>query len=439
MNQNGLQILNRLINAGFEAYFCGGAVRDFLLGKEPHDWDITTNCPSEKIAELFPTSEMVGAHFGVHLVKINGEQFEVAQFRTDGVYSDNRRPDNVEFTNSAEEDVVRRDFTVNALLMDVVGNVVDYVGGFADLNLRVLNCVGNPNDRFNEDALRMLRAVRFCVQHELEMGVDTFNSIKRNAHLVANVSAERVKDELSRMLVSGHADVAFDYLLDTGLAAVVMPELCAFVGCEHNSSFHPEGDVANHVRLLLRDLEKGCSVTLALAALLHDIAKPRTRGTTKNGHTHFRGHEHVGAGMAADILHRLKFPNDVIDVVVSHVKNHMKFFVAREMKRSTLVRFVKTRDFSELLALGKLDVAASNKDFSCVDFVEKFVTDNADELSRERLVNGNDLITLGFIPGPLFKTLLEQVETEQYEGRITTREAALTFLSKRGPRNKNRA
>jgi poly(A) polymerase len=268
----------------------------------------------------------------------------------------------------------------------------------------------------------------------LELEGGTFFSIKRNAHLVANVSAERVKDELSRMLVSGNADAAFDMLLETGLAAVVMPELCDFVGCEHNSSFHPEGDVANHVRLLLRGLEKGCSLTLALSCLLHDIAKPRTRGLTKEGRTHFRGHEHVGAVMANDILRRLKFPNDVTETVVSNVKNHMKFFVARQMKRSTLMRFLRQPNFAELLALGRLDVGASNKDFSDVDFVERFMNENAEELTADRLVNGDDLIAMGFVPGPNFKVLLDLVETEQFEGRVTTREAALNFLRKRSPR-----
>ena len=332
------------------------------------------------------------------------------------------------------EDVKRRDFTVNALLMNVNGDVVDYVGGKLDLSNRVLRCVGNANDRFNEDALRMLRAVRFCATYEFELDPDTFYAMKHNAHLVANVSAERVNSELSRMLTCGHADVAYDLLLETGLAAVVMPELCDFVGCEHNSSFHPEGDVANHVRLLLRGLKRDCSLTLALAALLHDVAKPRTRGLTKDGRTHFRTHEMVGAVMTNDILHRLKFSNDVTDKVVSHVKNHMKFFVTRQMKRSTLMRFLRMPNFEELLELGKLDVAASNNDFSDVEFVERFMNENATELKAERLVNGDDLIALGFVPGPNFKLLLEQVETEQLEGRLTTREAALNFLRKRGPR-----
>ena len=318
--------------------------------------------------------------------------------------------------------------------MDADNNVVDHVNGLTDLNNRVLRCVGVADDRFKEDALRMLRAVRFCACFEFELETDTFVAIKRNAHLVKAVSAERVAGELSKMLTSGHADTAFTLLLETGLADFVLPELPPMVGCEHNSSFHPEGDVANHTRLLLAGLEKGCSLSLALAALLHDVAKPVTRGVTKEGRTHFRTHEVVGARMAEDVLRRLKFSNDVTDTVVGHVKNHMKFFVARQMKRSTLMRFLRQPNFAELLALGRLDVGASNKDFTDVEFVERFLTENADELNRERLVTGDDLIALGFMPGPNFKVLLETVETEQFEGRLTTREAALNFLRARAPR-----
>jgi poly(A) polymerase len=434
MNQNGLQILKKLKHAGFEAYFCGGCVRDSLLGKMPKDWDVTTNASSDDMLRLFPDSEFVGSSFGVHLIKVNGEQFEVARFRTDGAYSDNRRPDTVEFTNDVMEDVVRRDFTVNALLMNESGNVTDLVFGLRDLENRVLRAVGNPDERFREDALRMLRAVRFCAMHGFTLEPGTFHAIKANAFRVASISAERVQGELSKMLTSGHADVAFDLLLSTGLAAVVMPELCDFVGCEHNSSFHPEGDVANHVRLLLRGLEKDCSETLALGVLLHDVAKPRTRGFTKDGRVHFRTHETVGAVMANDILRRLKFSNDVTETVVAHVKNHMKFFVARQMKRSTLMRFLRLPNFTELLALGRLDVAASNNDFSDVDFVQRFMDENAAELTAERLVNGNDLIAMGFVPGPNFKLLLDEVETAQFEKKLLTREEALNFLRKRSPR-----
>lgn len=433
-----LTVMGVLKGAGFEAFLVGGCVRDTLLGKTPKDFDVTTSATPEQVHALFPdNSEFVGAKFGVTLVKSDAGFVEVATFRTEGAYSDNRRPDSVAFTTDVREDVTRRDFTVNALLMDENGNVTDHVGGVVDAENRMLRCVGDADARFSEDALRMLRAVRLCAKNGLTLEPNTFHAVRRNAHLLSAISAERVAGELNAMLACGHADVAFDLLLNTGVAAVVMPELCAFVGCEHNSpNFHPEGDVANHVRLLLRGLEKDCSVTLALAALLHDVAKPNTRGVLPNGRTHFRGHEKVGADMTRDILRGLKYSNDVVDTVVSHVRNHMKFFVAREMKRSTLVRFLKTPNFTELLALGRLDVAASCNDFSDLEFVERFLTENADELARPRLVNGDDLVALGFLPGPNFKVLLERVETEQFEGRLTTREAALNFVAKLGPRRK---
>ncbi len=430
MREAALKVLTVLNGAGFEAHLVGGGVRDTLLGMQPKDFDCTTNATPSEVAELFPgDSSFVGAHFGVSLVKVDGSTIEVATWRRDGDYSDNRRPDNVEFTNNVKEDVLRRDFTVNALLMDVNGNVVDHVNGLEDLHNRALRCVGDPEARFNEDALRMLRAVRFCAQLGFTLDSETRTAIRSNANLVLNVSAERVAAELTRMLTSGRADLAFEMLLDTKLANFVMPELVDMVGCEHNSSkFHPEGDVANHTKLLLAGLEKGCSLTLALGALLHDVGKPRTRGISERGRTHFRGHETVGAEMANDILRRLKFPNDVVDVVVSHVQNHMKFFAVRQMKKSTVMRFARTPNFVELVELNRLDVAASNKDFSDNDFVVRFLCENSTELNRPRFVTGDDLVTMGLTPGPIFKELLFAVETEQLEGRITNREDALMFL-----------
>jgi len=435
--ENANFVMEKLENAGFKAFLVGGAVRNLLLGLNPHDLDLATSANPTQVATLFPNSKFVGENFGVSLVNIEDDQFEVATFRLDAAFtatSDGRHPDEVKFTTSAEEDCQRRDFTCNALFMDRHGKVFDFVDGVADINNKVLRCVGNPLDRFREDSLRMLRAVRFCACLDFTMDKETKVAVVALAHTVKNLPAERVASELSRMLTSGHADVAFDLLLETGLAAVVIPELCDFVGCEHNSNFHPEEDVANHVRLLLAGLEKGCSLTLALSVLLHDVAKPKTRRLNKDGKTQFLGHETVGAAMAEDILHRLKFSNDVIKTVVSHVRNHMKFFCTRQMKRSTLMRFLRTDNFQELLALGKLDVAASNKDFSDVDFVERFLKENADELKADRLVNGDDLVAMGFVPGPNFKVLLEQVETAQFEGKFTTREGALNFLRNKAPR-----
>jgi len=423
-------VVEVLTAAGHSAFMVGGCVRDTVLGREPKDWDVCTSANPQQVSDLFPTNfDFVGAHFGVSLLKFDEATVEVATFRQDGDYSDGRRPDTVSFCSDVREDVSRRDFTMNALLMTATGEVVDHVNGLADLQAALVRCVGDADTRFEEDALRMLRAVRFCAQLGFELAPETFAAVCRNAHLVQQLSVERVAGELSKMLTSGRANAAFELLHSTGLMQFVLPELVPMFGCEHNSpEFHPEGDVANHTALLLAGLEKGCSLTLALAALLHDMGKPATRAEKANGRATFYGHEKVGAEMAEQLLHRLKFPNDVVATVCNHVANHMKFFAVRSMKRSTLLRFLREPNHAELRQLGFLDVRASNKDFSDLHFLEQFETDNAAVVHAKALVNGNDLIALGFVPGPQFKTMLTAVETEQFEGRVTTREAALEFL-----------
>ena len=415
---------------GHSAFVAGGAVRDLLLGRVPHDFDVTTSATPTEVAALFPQNyDFVGAHFGVSLLKFGTFTVEVATFRTDGSYADNRRPDSVTLVKDVQLDVARRDFTVGALLMDASGTVFDYVGGVADLENRVLRCVGNPFDRFEEDALRMLRAVRFCAQLGFTMHPETFAAVCANASRVQSVSAERVASELSKMFTSGRADVAFHLLLSTGLAQYVMPELVPMVGCEHNNPVHhPEGDVATHTSLLLAGLSAGCSLTLALAALLHDVGKPACRVVTADGRVVFHGHAEVGAKMAEEILHRLKFSNAVVDTVVSHVANHMRFFAVPQMKRSTLVRFARSLNFTELVEVARLDASASSGDMTAVEFVEQFLREHKEEVHCARLVTGNDLVAMGLTPGPAFKTMLDAVETEQLEGRVTTHEDALEFV-----------
>ena len=430
MREAAFGAVNVLTANGHSAFVAGGAVRDLILGREPHDFDVTTSATPAEVAALFPENyDFVGAHFGVSLLKFGTFTVEVATFRTDGSYADNRRPDSVTLVKDVQLDVARRDFTVGALLMDANGDVFDYVGGMKDLENRVLRCVGNPFDRFEEDALRMLRAVRFCAQLGFTMHPETFAAVCANASRVQSVSAERVASELGKMFTSGHADVAFYLLQSIGLAQYVMPELVPMVGCEHdNPVHHPEGDVASHTGLLLAGLPKDCSLTLALGALLHDVGKPVCRTVTADGHVVFRGHAEVGAKMAEEILRRLKFSNEVVATVVSHVANHMRFFQVSKMKRSTLVRFARTPNFTELVEVARLDASASSGNMSDVEFVEKFLEEHEEELHCARLVTGNDLVAMGLTPGPAFKTLLDAVETEQLEGRVTTREAALDFV-----------
>lgn len=433
MRKSAFKILNTLTSAGFEAYIVGGAVRNFLLNMPAKDFDITTNATPEQVTKLFQNTSFVGAAFGVSLIKIDGFDFEIATYRTDGVYNDNRHPENVSLTLNVKEDILRRDFTCNAILMDENENIHDLVGGQKDIKQRILRCVGDPNERFNEDALRMLRAIRFCCQLGFIMDSNTFEAIRVNKNLVKNISVERIQIELNKMLTSGYAEIAFDLLNATGLMNIILPEICELANCDQDSKWHPEGNVSIHTRLLLNSLEKDCSLTLALSALLHDIAKPATH-IIKNGKIHSYGHEIVGEKMAEEILHRLKYSNDIIKVVCSNVRNHMKFYTAKNMKRSKLIRFVKTENFDELLKLNWLDINASNKDFSCNEFVKNFITENKNEIENERFITGNDLISLGFIPGPDFKNILNIVETKQFEGRIHSKEDAINFLKKKFPR-----
>ncbi|VVC05634.1 CCA-adding enzyme [uncultured archaeon] len=429
IKETAFEILHTLKSAGFETYCVGGCVRDSLLGKTPKDWDITTEATPDEIQEIFPDADFVGASFGVSIVKKNGFPMEVATFRIDEDYTDSRHPNKVTFTRSAVKDVARRDFTVNALLMDEDEHITDFVMGKLDLQDHLIRCVGNPNTRFHEDALRMLRAVRFCVLNDFHLEDSTKKSIFRNAYLIQNVSAERIANELSRMFTSGHVDVAFDLLMETNLSYFILPELLDLVNCEQDEKNHPEGDVAEHTKLLLKNLEKDCSLTLTLAVLLHDIGKPKTKEINKRGTICFYGHEHVGAKMTQEILSRLKFSNDVIKTVVSHVQNHMKFFAANQMKKSTLIRFLRTPNFSELLELHRLDCIASNGDLSSYNFVKEFFESHQEEIFQKPFIGGDDLIALGFNPSPAFKGILKRMEDLQLEGEFANKKEALNFLS----------
>ena len=421
-------ILKTLNEAGFEAYFVGGAVRDHVLGMEPKDVDIATSATPDQVAELFPGTEMVGAHFGVSLVKLENEAVEVATFRHDGVYVDNRRPSDVTFTTEVTDDLCRRDFTVNALVMNAEGRVFDYVGGKADAAARVLRCVGDPNDRFEQDALRLMRAVRFACKLDFTIHPDTFAAMKANAHRIRLISVERVRQELEGILTSGHADKGVQLLLDSGLLVHFLPEVAAMVGCEQNPVHHPEGDVFVHTLLLLKGLTKGCSVTLALAALLHDVGKPATFNL-KNGQPTFHGHAEVGAFMTREVLTRMRCSNDVVDTVCSAVSQHMHFMVMQDMRKATLLRFVRQPNFDELLALHKLDASAGLVRLENAEFVENLMSELPQEkLTPTPLVNGNDLKAMGLRPGPSFKTFLQEVETAQLEGRVTTKEGALELV-----------
>jgi poly(A) polymerase len=421
-------ILKVLNDAGYQAFFVGGCVRDHLLGRPSKDVDITTSATPDQVAALFPDSKLVGAHFGVTIVKLGDLEAEVATFRTDGCYSDARRPDNVAFTTDVKEDLARRDFTINTLLMSSDGLVHDWTGGSADITAKSIRCMGDPYKRFAEDSLRMLRAVRFAAQLGFSVESDTFEAIASIATLVTLVSQERITQELSKILTSGQAGHGFKLLELSGLMTHILPEIAILGACQQNPVHHPEGDVFAHTLLLLKQLPAGCSLTLALAALFHDVGKPSTFALKDGLPTAF-GHEELGAKITLNVLQRMKFPNDVIETVVDLVAQHMRFRVVDEMRKSKLYRFLRQPNFAELLELHRIDCMAGSGKLHHYDFCVKALAEVPEEVLRPaRLVTGDDIIRLGLKPCPAFRKMLEDVETGQLEGHIVSREGALLYL-----------
>ena len=434
-------IVDRLRAAGYQAYFAGGCVRDMLLGHDPADFDVATSARPDTVLAMFPRTFPVGAHFGVVLVcdSVDGREIvtEVATFRSDTAYSDGRRPDSVRFSDSAQEDVIRRDFTINGMLLDPQvlrenGNlsaaVLDYVGGRTDLNGRLIRAIGDPGTRFAEDKLRMLRAVRFAARFDFDIESETEAAIRRFAPDIRQVSCERIRDELTRMLTEGRARRAFELLDHTGLLREVLPEIDRMHGVQQPPEYHPEGDVFAHTMMLLEQLPAGAAPTLAWGALLHDVGKPATFQPGP-GRIRFNGHVEVGVRIAEDITRRLRFSNDETAQIVSLVENHMRFGDVEKMKPSTLKRFFRLHDFAEHLALHRIDVLSSHGDLSLYEFAKsRFEATPEHEVRPTPLITGRDLIDAGYQPGPQFKEFLALAEDAQLEGRIHTREEALDLV-----------
>ena len=431
MREGANSICRILGEAGFEALLAGGCVRDTLLKVHPKDYDIATSATPDQVAQLFPNCISVGAVFGVQTVVLNDVQYEVATFRSDGKYSDGRRPDSVEFCD-AQHDAERRDFTVNALFMNPETNeIIDYVNGQSDLSNRCIRAVGDPETRFGEDHLRLLRAVRFSSQLDFEIEADTYAALCTQASLLKGISAERIRNELERILTQPRASQAFQILLDTGLLAAFLPELIATVDCQQPPEYHPEGDVFTHTLLLLDHLESP-TFTLAMAALLHDIGKPVTQ--TFEDRIRFNQHEKVGASMTDSICNRLHLSNDHTDRITWLVAQHMRIGVAPDMRESKRKRLVREEGFDELLKLMRVDCLASHGDLSTYAWLKDYSENMPPEdVHPEPLLTGNDLIELGYVPGPLFKEILTALEDAQLEGEIDQRDAALDFVQKRWP------
>ena len=456
-------------------------MRDLLLGREPLDYDVATSATPDVVLEMFERTFAVGAHFGVVLVANGDEEgcgtTEVATFRSDGAYSDGRHPDAVRYTLSAEEDVRRRDFTINGLLLTPTrftfadpstspasgrdrgtrfggsravnaekngralapeasflrAAVIDHVGGLADLDAGIVRAIGRPELRFEEDHLRLLRGVRFAARFGFELETETKRAMKALAARIQAVSKERVRDELTRMLTEGHARRAFELLDETGLLAEVLPEIARMKGVEQPAQFHPEGDVWTHTLMLLEQLEPGCSMTLAWGALLHDVGKPPTFRRAPD-RIRFDGHVDVGVAMGAEICRRFRFSNEETRAALALIENHMRFADAERMKASTLKRFFRLDRFEEHLALHRMDCMAASGNLDHWEFVRERWKAMPEEAVRPRpLITGRELIAAGYAPGSGFKEMLRAVEDAQLEGTIATEEEAMRLVRERFP------
>jgi len=427
-------ICNVLIRNGFQALLAGGCVRDILLGREPADYDVATDAAPAKVMELFPDSVAVGAQFGVILIPRDGFKVEVATFRSDIGYSDGRHPDSVVYAKSPQEDVQRRDFTINGLLMrHETGEILDFVGGREDLEAGIIRAIGNADNRLEEDKLRMLRAVRFAARFGFEIEPATFRAIRKHVKDINQVSAERVRDELTKMLTEGAAGNAFRLLDQTWLLQKVLPEIAAMKGVEQPPQYHPEGDVWVHTCMMLDGIPAGSSTTFAWGVLLHDVGKPPTfRSAAETGdRIRFDGHVEVGVRMGEEICRRLKMSNEDTDQTLSLITNHMRFKDAEQMRTSTLKRFVRLPKFDEHLELHRLDSLSSNRHLESYEFITQFLARTpVEEVRPPRLLTGDDLVYMGYRPGPKFSEILHALEDAQLEGTISTRDEALKYVEK---------
>ncbi len=449
LKEFAISIVQTLRQHGFQAYLVGGCVRDLLLKREPGDYDIATSATPAEVMGIFPETYAVGEQFGVVLVPLPQDQrssgdenvlpksqvVEVATYiRSDLGYSDGRRPDEVRFSHDPREDVARRDFTINGLLLDPLSNeVLDFVGGREDLEAGIIRTIGDPERRFGEDKLRMLRAVRFAARFEYEIEAATLAAIQQRAREIQAVSRERVRDELTKMLTEGHARRAFLLLDESGQLKEVLPEISAMKGVAQPPEFHPEGDVFAHTLLLLENLPNPSAPSLAWGALLHDVGKPATFRVAPD-RIRFDGHVDVGVKMAEEICERLRFSKHDTEQVLALVENHMRFGDVSSMMESTLNKFLRMPKFVEHLAVHSADSLASHGNLTTYEFIRNKLTEIPPENIRPiALVTGDDLITAGYRPGPKFREILEAVEDAQLEGRLLSRDAALEFVRREFP------
>src|SRR5436190_4256598 len=424
-------VVRRLRAAGHVAYYAGGSVRDLLRGQVPKDIDVATNARPEDVQKIFARTYAVGAHFGVIVVLENEFQFEVATFRSDGAYLDGRRPVEVHFA-SAEEDAARRDFTINGMFFDPeAGEVIDFVNGRTDLEARLIRAIGDPVQRFTEDRLRILRAIRFATVLDFEIDPSTWDAVVAQASSIKEISAERIREELVRIFMSPARVRGWDFLDASGLMGAILPELEAMKGCEQPPQFHPEGDVFKHTRIMLQLLPKEVSLPLVLSVLFHDIGKPPTSSVDENGRIRFNGHDRVGAEMTEAIMQRLRFSRAEIDATVEAVRQHMVFKDVPNMRVAKLKRFMARPTFVDELELHRVDCESSHGMMDNYDFLRQKREEFANEpIIPPPLVRGDDVLALGLKPGPIIGQILEAVETRQLEGALRDREEALEWVKR---------
>ncbi|MCX8156779.1 MAG: CCA tRNA nucleotidyltransferase [Verrucomicrobiae bacterium] len=426
------EIVRRLQAAGHAAYWVGGCVRDLQLGREPQDYDIATSARPAEVEALFPRCRPVGRQFGVVVVVLQGHPFQVATFRAEAGYPDGRHPARVTFT-SAEEDARRRDFTINGLFLDpLTGQLHDWVGGGRDLQLRLIRTIGPPEHRFAEDHLRLLRAARFAAQLDFDLAPATLQAVRKLAPALRKVSAERVREELTKLFHPACAARGLDWLERCALLDVVLPEVAALAGCVQDPAYHPEGDVLEHVRRMMRLLPPDADPLLPWAVMLHDIGKPACQSLDEAGRRHFYQHEKVGAKIADALCRRLRFPNAEREALVECVRSHMKYHQARQMRRSTLRRLLLRPTAALEVELHRLDCASSGRDLANYEFLQQARRDLAAQPALTRpLLTGKDLLALGLSPGPAVGQLLKEAREKQLQGELQTPEDARSWACRK--------
>jgi poly(A) polymerase len=431
MEKKAREVAARLRSEGHVAYFAGGCVRDMVRGLTPKDYDIATDARPETVQKLFSHTYAVGAHFGVILVVENGFQFEVATFRSDEAYIDGRHPSAVHFS-SPEEDAKRRDFTINGMFYDPVAEkVIDFVGGRVDIAAKLVRAIGDAAQRFAEDRLRMLRAVRFATMLDYKIDNETWDALLASSGSINEISAERIREELVRIFLSPNRTRGWDLLDSSGLMRAILPEVDSMKGCKQPEQFHPEGDVFEHTRLMLKFLPEKVSVPLVFSVVFHDVAKPRTATIDETGRIRFNAHDRIGAGMTEEIMRRLRFSGAEIEATVEMVRQHMVFKDVPNMRVAKLKRFMARPTFDDELELHRVDCEGSHRMLDNYEFLLRKREEFASEpIIPPPLVRGNDLIALGLKPGPKFREILETVETQQLEGKLRTRDEALDWVKR---------